>query len=231
MPPTLRTFAATAALALVGCADDPPPPPGPPPPAVLSFEGDYTPVDDGANVPGWETFRDSLRATLARRDTAALLAAVAPDARLSFEEETLVGGIGLRDMWFRGVTPEGRDPWRTLAGVLDGGSLDEDGAVIAPFVTGLWPEEHDPLSSVAIVEADVPARESPMDSSTVVATVSHLILPALALPEDGWRMVQLPDGRAAYVVAGQALSPIGYRATFWPELDGTWKLRSFLAGE
>ena len=55
--------------------------------------------------------------------------------------------------------------------------------------------------------------------------------PALAPPNAGWRMVRLPDETVAYVPAALALSPVGYRATFWAEPDGTWFLRSFLAGD
>lgn len=232
MPAPLRTLAVSAAITLAACTDGEPLPPDspPPPPALATFEGEYVPVDDGTAVPGWEAFRDSLRATVARKDTAALLAVVAPDARLSFGD-TPPGPDGFRAMWLSGDPPEGRDLWSTLRGVLDGGSLDEDGAVIAPFVSGLWPDDHDPFSSVAIVQDSVIARDSPSRAGTPVARISHLILPALAPPNAGWRMVRLPDETVAYVPAALALSPVGYRATFWAEPDGAWFLRSFLAGD
>ncbi|MEM6327789.1 MAG: hypothetical protein AAF791_11785 [Bacteroidota bacterium] len=223
-----RVLLFALAFPVIACADPEPPPD--PPPSVRAFSGDYVPVDDGAEVPGWTAFRDSLRATLVREDTLGLLTAIAPDARLSYDTEA-VGPDGFRAMWFSGDPPQGRSPWATLAGVLDGGSLDEDGAVIAPFVQALWPDDHDPLSSVAIVETDVEARAAPSAEAEVVATLSTLIVPALAPPDSGWRQIQLPDGQAAFVVAGQALSPLSYRATFWPDPDGTWRLRSFLAGD
>ena len=88
-----------------------------------------------------------------------------------------------------------------------------------------------PESSVALVGDSLLARSGPADTAEPVATVSNLIVSALAPPDNGWRMVQLPDGTVGYVTAGQALSPVSYRATFWPEPDGTWLLRSFLAGD
>lgn len=229
MPAPLRALTLSSALLLSACTDGDTA--APHTPTVPHFEGDYTLVDSGPDEPGWTTFRDSLRETIAERDTAALLAVVAPDARLSYDSDD-VGPTGFRALWFTGDPPDGRDVWTTLTSALDGGSLDEDGAVVAPFVYSLWPhDEHDPFSSVAIVGDSVLVRSGPSRTSRVVARVSNLILPALAPPDEGWRLIQLPDGRNAYVEARRALSPIGYRATFWPEPDGTWQLRSFLAGD
>lgn len=216
-------------LLLAGCAngeETPPEASG----AVPSFRGSFTPVDDGASVPGFSRFRDELRAVVARRDTAELLARIAPGARLSFDD--VPGGPeGFRDMWFSGDTPDGRDPWDILGAVLDGGSVEEDGAVTAPFVYGLWPGEPDPLSHVAIVGGDVDAREGPAETAEVVARVGHLIVPALAPPDAGWRLIRLPDSTAAYVPASKALSPAGYRAAFWEDGGGRWRLQLFLAGD
>ncbi|MEL6617107.1 MAG: hypothetical protein AAFQ43_15300, partial [Bacteroidota bacterium] len=193
----LPRLLAAACLVFVGCADGETPPPqasG----AVPTFRGSFTPVDDGASVPGFSRFRDELREAVARRDTAAFLARVAPGARLSFDD--VPGGPeGFREMWFSGDPPDGRDPWRVLEGVLDGGSVEEDDAVTAPFVYGLWPAEPDPLSNVAIVGGDVEAREGPSETSQVMARVGHLIVPVLAPPDDGWRLIRLPDSTAAYV--------------------------------
>lgn len=229
MPAPYRALALSAALTLGACTDGEPGP-ATPPARITHFEGEYSLVDDGAMVPGWEAFRDSLRACIAKRDTSFLLSVVAEDARLGYDTD-LSGPEGFAELWLGGAPPEDRDPFETLGAALDGGSLDEDGAVIAPFVYALWPDEHDPLSSVAIVGEGIAARSGPNEEADTTAVLANLIVPALAPPDRSWRMIQLPDGEVAYVEARHALSPVGYRATFWPEPDGTWKLRSFLAGD
>ena len=228
MPASPRFFL-VAALALGACADPEPPPP-PPEASVPTYRGSFVPVDDGVHVPGFPRFRSELRDAVARKDTAAFLGLVAAGARLSFGDEP-GGPEGFRTMWFSGDPPEGRDPWRVLAGVLDAGSVEEDEAVTAPFVYGLWPGEEDPFSNVAIVSENVPAREGPSMSAPIVARLSHIIVPALSPPSDGWRMVRLPDSTVAYVASQKALSPVGYRAAFWEDGGGRWRLQSFLAGD
>lgn len=220
-----------ALLALGACADvEPPPLPPLPSEAAASFRGSFMPVDDGARVPGFARFRSELREAVARKDTAAFLGFVASGARLSFGDEP-GGPEGFRAMWFSGDPPEARDPWRVLAGVLDGGSVEEDNAVTAPFVYGLWPADADPFTGVAVVGQDVPARLSPDSSATVAARLSHIIVTALGPPRDGWREVRLPDSTRAFVSSQKALSPVGYRAAFWEDGSGRWRLQSFLAGD
>ena len=66
-----------ALLALAACRPDAAPPPDPAP-AGPEVAGGLELVDDGASDPGFAAFRDTLRAVVARRDTAALLALTAP---------------------------------------------------------------------------------------------------------------------------------------------------------
>lgn len=222
---------AAAALALAACQPDASPPDEAParssPVDVPAFSGDLALVDDGAEDPGFAAFRDTLRAVVARRDTATLLALVAPGARLSFGD-TPGGPEGLRAMWFDGETPAGEPVWGVLDHVLDGGSVSEDGAVSVPFVAGLWPETLDPFQHVAVPGHDVPALDGP--GGEPVARLTEVALAVDGPPEDGWWRVELPDGRAAVVAAEDAYSPVGYRATSWDDGDG-WRLRSFLAGD
>lgn len=226
MRPALLTLLLAAVGVVAGCApaDDAPPAPSGPPVVV----GDVPWVDDAADDPGFGAFRDSLRAIVARRDTAALLAVVAPGARLSFGDDP-GGPEGFRRMWFAGSPPGGLPVWAALGRLLDGGSVDEDGAVTIPAAAALWPDSLDAYEHVAVVGTGVPALRSASDT-TVVARLSRVYLP-LAGPRDaaGWS-VRLPDGTPAYLPAAEAVSPIGYRATFWDEGNG-WRLHSFLAGD
>jgi hypothetical protein len=216
-----------ALLLAVALGCEPAAAPATPTPDVPTFEGDVAFVDDGAARPAFVAFRERLAETVARRDTAALLALVAPGARLSFGDEP-GGPDGFGRMWLEGDPPAGEPVWDVLARALAGGSVDEDGAVTVPFVPALWPSDLDPFGTVAVVERGVPAYDQP--GGVEVARLSEIALPVLAPPLDGWRQVRLPDDRAAFVEAGRALSPVGYRAVFWDDGDG-WRLRSFLAGD
>ncbi|MFN3598087.1 MAG: hypothetical protein ACK41D_12565, partial [Rubricoccaceae bacterium] len=188
------------------------------------------PEDDGAASPAFAAFRDELRGIVARRDTAALLALVAPGARLSFGDEP-GGPEGFRQMWFSGMPPEGTGAvWDVLGRILEQGSVEEDGVFMVPFVYGLWPSDVDPFSHVAVVGENVPAHAEPSGDAPVVARLSHLIVPVLAPPRDGWWAVQLPSEEAAYVRAEHAHSAVGYRAGFWPEGD-SFRLQFLIAGD
>ncbi len=222
------------ALVLGGCRDEadpailPPPDPGASPAGdVPTYTGDFALVDDGVEVPGFETFRDTLRSIAGRRDTTALLGVVAPGARLSFGD-TAGGPAGFRAMWFSGDPPTDEPVWDVLHHAVDGGSVDEDGAVTFPFVSGLWPSDTDPFAYVAVLNEYVPAYDQP--GGGLVAHVTQLIVPVLAPPLDGWWQVSLPDSEAAFVAADDVYSPVGYRAVAWDDGDG-WRLRSFLAGD
>ncbi len=214
------------AAALAGCTDRPA--------APATVDGTFTFIDDGADVPGFGTFRDSLLAVVARKDTAALLATVAPGARLSFGDDA-GGPEGFRAMWLDGDPPGGTPVWDLLARILDAGSVDEDGAVTVPYVFGAWPDSIDAGTHVAVVgpgvSGAVEARVAPSDTADVVALVRHAILPAEAPAEAGFRRVRLPSGRSAIVPAERAMSPFGYRAIFFHENDGAWKFQTFIAGD
>ena len=194
---------------------------------VPTVTGTLVLVDDGAADPAFSAFRESLRDVVARRDTAALLAVVAPGARLSYGDEP-GGPEGLRRMWLDGGPPAGEAVWAVLERILNGGSVAEDGAVTVPSVAALWPEALDPFGHVAVPSQDVDALDAP--GGRLVARLTETVLPVRSPAADGWQPVWLPDGREAVVAAGETLSPVGYRATFWDDGDG-WRLRSFLSGD
>lgn len=227
----MRAAAVTALLVLSACADTAPDTGSEAPATPDAIVGTVEATDDGALDAGFAAFRDSLRAVVARRDTAGLLAVVAPDARLSFGD-TPGGPDGLRQMWLAGAPPDeahGATVWQVLTKLLDGGSVDEDGAVTVPAVAALWPDTLDAFSHVAVAGENVPVQASATDT-TVVARVSRIYLAVEGPAEAGWWRVRLPDGRAGAVPTTATTSPVGYRASFWDDGDG-WQLRSFLYGD
>jgi hypothetical protein len=221
----MRALLFALLVTLGACQPDPAAPEVAPASAIPTYAGDLAPIDDGTAVPGFAALRDTLRAVVARRDTAALLDLVAADARLSFGDGA-GGPEEFAQTWFE--APPGEPVWAVLDHVLENGSVEEDGAVVAPFVAGFWPDALDPYSTVVVAGSDVPAFDRP--DGAEVARLSEIALPTTAPHDSGWRPVTLPDGTGAVVAADAALSPVGYRATFWDDGDG-WRLRSLLAGD
>lgn len=195
--------------------------------SVPTYTGDFSFVDDGADDPDFAAFRQRLQDVVVARDTAALLALVAPGARLSFDDAP-GGPEGVQALWFSGSPPPGGTLWDRLAHALRGGSVAEDGAVTVPFVGGLWPPDADPFGAVALLQPDASAYDAPEGER--VAYLSQIIVPVVAPPLDGWWQVRLPAGEPAFVAAADVYSPVGYRATFWDDGAG-WRLQSFVAGD
>ena len=131
-------------------------------------------------------------------------------------------------MWLGGAPPDSAGVWGVLGHILEGGSVEEDGAVTVPSVAALWPEALDPFAHVAVPSLDVDAFDAP--GGRVIARLSETVVSIGAPASGGWQPVRLPDGREGVVATEETLSPVGYRATFWDDGDG-WRLRSFLDGD
>jgi len=187
------------------------------------------PVDEAAAQPDFFAFRAQLAVAVARHDAAALRAALADDVSTSFGGD---GGIAeFFEMWH----PERPDSelWPALAEVLAlGGGFHDNGAFEAPYVAFAWPDEFDSFEYVAIVGRDVRVRAGPDAQAEVLATVAFAILARgeADAPDAQWVAVTLPDGRAGFVAARYARSPVGRRATF-EKVDGAWKITALVAGD
>ncbi|GAB5534788.1 MAG: hypothetical protein Rubg2KO_10370 [Rubricoccaceae bacterium] len=194
----------------------------------LVFDGEGAFIDDGAENSSFAVFRDTLRAIVARQDTAAFLQMVAAKAQLSYDDAP-DGPDGLRALWFSNETSPPEPLWTVFNRLLAAGSVEEDGAFTLPFVAGLWPEDLDPFAHVAAVGDSTIARHQPGGSE--VARLSGVLILPLSdnTNSDTWHVV-LPDGSIAYIPRTSAVSPVGYRATFWQD-DGDWKLQVFVSGD
>ena len=204
-------------------------PDGPSTDTLPVFEGAGDFLDDGAETPEFAEFRDSLRAIVTRQDTAALLLTVADGAQLSYDDAP-GGPDGLYALWFAKDASPPEPLWSIFDRLLSAGSVEEDGAFTIPFVAGLWPEDLDPFAHVAAVGDSVSVLDRP--GGVEVARISGvLILPLADSTEaDTWYVV-LPDGSKAHIPRTSAVSPVGYRATFWQTPEGDWKLQIFVTGE
>jgi len=187
-----------------------------------------TPVDEAAIQPDFFSFRAQLAAAVARRDAAAVLAAVDEQVRTGF------GGDDGRAAFERQWLPDRPDSrlWEALGAVLAlGGSFTGAQQFSAPYVYSRWPEDLDAFEHVAVIASDVRLRAAPRAEAAVIGRASFVVLelagPATA---DGWFPVRTPDGRAGYVAHALARSPLDYRAIF-ERRDGRWQLVAFVSGD
>ena len=184
-------------------------------------------VDEASRRPDFVAFRQQLRSAIARRDVQAVLRVVDPQIKLGF------GGDDGVDALKRKLESTETDVWQELDEVLElGGTFEGSDTFVAPYVFSRWPDQFDSFEHVAVIGSSVRIRAKPALSAPVVATVSFAIL---KLGPDGysdepWIGVRLSDGRAGFVDAKLARSPIDYRAAFKFE-DGRWRMIFFAAGD
>jgi hypothetical protein len=193
------------------------------------------PHDEAARQPAFFSFRARLITSIARRDTAGLLAAVAPEIRNTFGDDN--GIEAFRRLW-RLDTPDSK-LWEELAAVLAlGGTFDGDSRFAAPYVFSRWPSQYDAFEYLAVVGSSVRVRAEPSSTAPVVATTSFEVMqrarktPRLLTPEESerWEAVRLDDGRVGYMAKEFLRSPIGYRAIF-SRRGSAWVMTSFIAGD
>lgn len=194
------------------------------------------PRDDGARDPSFLTFRGRLLEALAARDTAAVLGAFAPDARLSFGDAP-PGPAGVRAVWLGARRYDGLSLWPTLARVVGTGSVrSPEGLLTAPYTYDGLPAGLDAFTHGVVVGENVTVRAAPSSEAEALTRLSYAIVlvaewgysddPAARL----WHRVRLADGREGYVAGEYLWSPVGYRAGF-EKRDGRWQIVFFVAGD
>lgn len=224
----MRRFALALLLLLAGASAAP---------AAHAQVASLPPVDEAATDPSFLSFRARLLTALAARDTAAVVSAFAPDAKLSF------GGDGGRDQvrsyWLASDAPAtetGDTLWATLAEALSLGSVvTGDGLVISPSLFGAFPDDLDAFSHVVVTGETVRVRSAPGTAGEVLGAVSYAVLPVRvgAWPAaDGyrWAPVTLADGTPAFIADAFVRSPISYRTILSKE-SGAWQIITFVAGD
>jgi hypothetical protein len=188
------------------------------------------PVDGAVQQPDFFSFRARLLQAVQARDTAFLYSILAPNILNSFGGD---GGVAeFRQKW-RPEEPSSR-VWAVLTEVLAlGGAFYTDTLFIAPYTSSSFPDEFDGFEHVAIVGANVRARQQPHTSSPVLATLSFDVVrraDASGPEASGWTPVQLADARRAYVSSAFVRSPNDHRAGF-VRRQGRWLLRTLVAGD
>jgi hypothetical protein len=187
------------------------------------------PVDEARKNASFDSFRNELRAAIARRDADAVLAVADSSIKIGF------GGDDGIEAFEREWKPRGPSSrlWKELGATLAlGGTFDGEGAFVAPYVFSRWPEKVDSFEHLAVTGSGVRVRARP--AGRVIGRLSYAIVRRgqNADPSDGseWTEVRLANGRTGYVASAYLRSPVGYRASFQKK-RGSWRLTMFLAGD
>jgi hypothetical protein len=188
------------------------------------------PVDEAVASPDFFAFRARLQAAVARRDAAAVVAALHRNVKLSFG-----GDAGLADFEATWKPSAPDSPlWEALGTVLAlGGSFSPDGTFTAPYVFARWPADRDAFEHVAVVGSGVRVRAAPAASAPVVGSLSFCIVrlrEPLPPGPASWARIDFGADRSGYVDGRFVRSPIDYRAHF-EKVDGRWQITLFLAGD
>ncbi len=199
-------------------------------PAAPRQEARVLPVDEAPEDPEFFAFRAALQRALAGRDTAALLAIVDPEIKLSFG-----GSWGLADFRAEWRPSDPDSPiWTELAAVLAlGGRFRGEGRFVAPYTFTDSPDEVDPFAALIVIDASAPARAAPDPEAEPLVVLSFDVVrrewdPPATL--DGWTAIRLADDRLAFIRSSSVRSPIDYRA-FFERRDGRWRMTIFIAGD
>lgn len=197
-------------------------------PSLASAE-QFLPVDEATQRPSFFSFRASLLEAIARHDVDAVLAIVSPDVKNGFGGND--GIEAFRKTWK--LDRADSTFWQEMTRVLAmGGTFDDDGNFIAPYVYSEWPEELDAFGHVAVVGSRVSVREAPDEKAKAVTMANFEILEHVPSKQetDAWVRVRREDGTVGFVSRDYVQSPVGYRAMF-RETNGRWQLVFFVAGD
>lgn len=195
----------------------------------MAQEARVLPVDEAVEDAGFFAFRAALQRAIAVRDTAALLAVIDPEIKLSFGGD--YGSERFREM----LADASAETWTELGTVLAlGGRFYDDSTFAAPYTYTDSPDQVDPFEALIALGDSVPVYAAPGDDAEVVAHLSFGVVRNEwerrdPLPE-GWAAVRLGDGTLAYVRSRSVRSPIDYRAIF-SRRGGRWWMITFIAGD
>jgi hypothetical protein len=222
--------AALAGFASVANADLAPP--DPQRPSALSLNPRYDARVDAS----FDKFRTDLLATIAVKDTKALLDIVPEDIRISFGDTN--GRAAFINEW----KPE--DPnskiWDVMKLVVEnGGTFKTPTQFVAPYVYAIFPEDRDAFEFVAVVSAAATLKTEPNPEADVVTPLNYDIVKMLDASQlksqhectnADWLKVQTDAGQEGHVMCAEVRSPIDYRAFFEKQGD-KWMMTILIAGD
>jgi len=190
--------------------------------------------DDGPQDASFVKFRNELKATIARKDAAALFAVLASDIKIDFGG--FGGGPEFQKMW----KPYDKNSpvWAALSLVVEqGGNFDSPVRFSAPYVYSAFPSDIDGLDHLVVTNEAAVLRAQPKPDAPIIRKLDRDILTWIsgakaqheAGPDD-WTQVKDAKGNDGFVLARDVRSPIDYRA-FFEKRKGKWQMTMFLAGD
>lgn len=200
------------------------------------------PVDEAAQVQGFEAYRNDLLAAIARRDVDAVVASAAPDIELSFGGDAghdalrkflTLSEDDLADDYKDQAAAMRESYWDAMEEMLRlGGKADGPEAFDAPYTwTVELSETDDPFTIYFVIDHDVPMRDRPNRHGAVIRTLAYDVVQAIDGGEGtGFLKVRLHSGEGGFVDKAQLRSAIDYRARFERGPAG-WKMVFFLQGD
>lgn len=192
-------------------------------------------VDEAPLDPSFLEFRKKFVRAVERRDSAFLIASLAPNIAFSFGGHGDGDGPdGFRSMWALGRRGGKSKLWPLLKRVLyQGGKFNDDhSSFTAPYASAAWPNGVDTFDYIAVIDRDVPAHQLPSPKSPELQKISYEIVRIVAGRKDdpkSWAAIILPSGQRGFVQNKHLQPPIGYRARF-EKTDKGWKLATFIIG-
>ena len=186
------------------------------------------PSDAGSTRPDFVEFRRELLQAATRKDTAAVLAVVHPEARVSFD-----GSGGPTAFKSLHIDDPDEDFWTEFPAILRmGGRFRTPTEFDAPYTFANWPDGVESFECLAVIGTGVRLRQNPTTRSRPLAVLSYDIVQQLIddAPVAGWEHVVTADGVRGFVSSRYLRSPIDHRAMFAYQ-DGRWWLMAYLAGD
>ena len=186
------------------------------------------PSDAGSKRPDFVEFRRALLQAATRKDTAAVLAVVHPQARVSFD-----GSGGPAAFKSLHIDDPVDDFWTEFPAILRmGGRFRTPTEFDAPYTFANWPEGVESFECLAVIGTGVRLREKATTRSRPLAVLNFDIVQHLidGAPVAGWEHVATADGVRGFVSSRYLRSPIDHRAMFAYQ-DGRWWLMAYLAGD
>lgn len=208
----------------------------------VAEKGKINPVDEALQDTAFFVFRESLIQAIKKKDVFYLLDVVAEDITHSFGDNDGVAGFVQR---WQLDSPEGIEHssiWHELEQVLiNGGSFSEGGKrFTAPYYFAEFPDGYDAFTHAAIIGRGVRMRERAGLNTKVVKSLSYDIVEVIEFTdkmerigdeEFPWVHIKLLDGRQGYLWGKFIGTPIGYRAGFVRQPNGSWNMEFFIAGD
>lgn len=190
-------------------------------------EGKWAPRDECADVPGADSFRQSLAAAVEARDTDALATLAASDVKLDFG-----GGSGAGELKARLMNSE-RSLWDELDDLLAlGCAANGQGGITIPWYFAQQIDGVDPYMGMLVTGERVPLRAEASDEGEELGAISWdvVTLDGGLHPEEEFQKVTAADGKSGFIETEKLRSLLDYRLIA-SSRDDKWSITSLIAGD